>query len=169
MSTASAGNEMRRRPSPGQWRLRVAGRGCRLLLFLPLWLADHIMLWSVYGGQRVEQEHLQIVRMKPIVLISNGDHLDQWAFPHFLIGMAIWLPLCIGVLVALRWPLRRDCRSMSQISADNVSGWPAGLVLPTALLSICCDVMPIVYAFAIVFAIAVAWRTVKRSGGPTAS
>ena len=64
--------------------------------------AEEIVLRLVYGPVAVHWEGLRFEKVKPGILVSNGDRLDGWSFPHFLITTAIWLPL-FWLLVVTAW------------------------------------------------------------------
>jgi len=67
-------------------------------LRIAIWSAGEIVLWHVYGPERVVREHLSITRMRPELMVSNGDVLWGRSFHQFLISLAIWLPLSAGLL-----------------------------------------------------------------------
>jgi hypothetical protein len=57
---------------------------------------DAIILRWVYGSQRVAREHLNIISLKPDPKVSNGDVLNGYGFPHFLIGVPVFLATGAG-------------------------------------------------------------------------
>lgn len=67
-------------------------------LRIAIWAGNEIMLWQVYGRERMAREHLRITRIKPKLVVSNGDILWGKGFYHFLISGLIWLPLAVGLL-----------------------------------------------------------------------
>lgn len=67
-------------------------------LRLAIWVASELILWHLYGRTTVERLHLRIVKIKPELVVSNGDVLRGFGFYHYLIGVAIWLPLAIALL-----------------------------------------------------------------------
>ena len=74
---------------------------CFSALRVSLEAANKFVLWRVYGSRVVARQHLTIVRIKPVLLVSNGDILRDWGFIHFLLGIAMWLALSVGVLIIL--------------------------------------------------------------------
>lgn len=67
-------------------------------LRLAIAAANQTVLWQVYGRERVAREHLSMVKIKPRLVVSNGDVLEGRGFYHYLIGVGIWLPLAVGLL-----------------------------------------------------------------------
>jgi len=74
-------------------------------LRIAIWSAGEIVLWHVYGRERVVREHLSITRMRPELMVSNGDVLWGRSFHQFLISLAIWLPLSVGLLLPIYYHL----------------------------------------------------------------
>lgn len=74
------------------------------MLRIGVWVASQIVLFQVYGRERVSREHLQIVKIKPRLVVSNGDVLWSRGFEHFLIVGAIWMTLTV-LLFSLAWKL----------------------------------------------------------------
>jgi hypothetical protein len=74
------------------------------MLRTAIWGASQIILFQVYGRERATREHLQLVKFKPKLVVSNGDVLWGRGFEHYLIGMAIWLPSTILILL-VAWKL----------------------------------------------------------------
>jgi len=68
------------------------------------WVASQVVLFQVYGRERVSREHLQIVKIKPRLVVSNGDVLWSRGFEHFLIVGTIWMTLTV-LLFSLAWKL----------------------------------------------------------------
>jgi hypothetical protein len=69
------------------------------VLRIASWVSGQIILIYVYGWGRVSREHLQMARLKPLLVVSNGDVLPYSPFVHYLIGVAIWMPSAILLLV----------------------------------------------------------------------
>jgi hypothetical protein len=69
------------------------------MLRIASWLSSQIILIYVYGWGRVSREHLQMARLKPLLVVSNGDVLPTSPFVHYLIGVAIWLPSAVLILL----------------------------------------------------------------------
>lgn len=63
--------------------------------------SNRLILWQAYGWQKVQHEHLSIVRVKPQLVVSNGDILRGLGPLHFLYGIALWIPLTFAILVPL--------------------------------------------------------------------
>lgn len=63
--------------------------------------SNRLILWQAYGWQKVQHEHLSIVRIKPQLVVSNGDILRSLGPLHFLYGIALWIPLTFAILVPL--------------------------------------------------------------------
>ncbi len=74
-------------------------------LRIALWAANVITLWYLYGRTTVEHEHLRITKIKPQLVVSNGDVLRGIGGYHFLVGVAIWLPLTCGLLFLIYYAL----------------------------------------------------------------
>lgn len=68
---------------------------------LSLEAANRLILWHLYGHATVAHDHLSIVRVKPQLVVSNGDMLKGWGFFHFLMGVSLWLPTTAIVLTLL--------------------------------------------------------------------
>ncbi len=64
-------------------------------------VAKRLTLWYLYGVSTVAHDHLSIVRVKPKLVVSNGDVLKGWGPFHFLIGISLWLPTAFVVLTVL--------------------------------------------------------------------
>lgn len=60
--------------------------------------ANVITLWYLYGRGTVQRLHLRIVRVKPQLVVSNGDVLRGIGGYHYFLGVAIWLPLAVGLI-----------------------------------------------------------------------
>jgi hypothetical protein len=86
--------------------------------------SNQIMLWLVYGRDRVAREHLSITRVKPRLVVSNGDVLEGKGFYHYLMGVGIWFPLAIGLLLLIYYTLfpklHRDVFQVSREQSVNL-------------------------------------------------
>jgi hypothetical protein len=69
------------------------------MLRIASWVSGQMLLIHAYGWERVSREHLQMARLKPLLVVSNGDVLPNSPFEHYLIGVAIWIPSAILLLV----------------------------------------------------------------------
>lgn len=67
--------------------------------------ANWITLWYLYGRATVAHDHLRITRIKPQLVVSNGDVLRGIGFYHYLVGVAIWLPLAVGLMMLIYYTL----------------------------------------------------------------
>ena len=74
---------------------------CLSVLRLSLETANRLILWHLYGYETVVRHHLTIVRVKPELVVSNGDVLKGWGFTHYLIGVSLWIPISTITLVLL--------------------------------------------------------------------
>jgi hypothetical protein len=74
------------------------------MLRIASWVSGQLILIHVYGWGRVWREHLQMARLKPLLVVSNGDVLPNSPFVHYLIGVAIWMPSAV-LLVVLAFKL----------------------------------------------------------------
>ena len=74
-------------------------------LRIALWAANVMTLWYLYGRTTVEREHLRITKIKPQLVVSNGDVLRGIGGYHFLVGVAIWLPLTCVLLFLIYYAL----------------------------------------------------------------
>jgi hypothetical protein len=74
-------------------------------LRIAIWAAGEIVLWQAYGRERVVREHLSVTRMRPQLVVSNGDVLWGRSFYHYLISVAIWLPLSVSLLLSVYYRL----------------------------------------------------------------
>lgn len=63
--------------------------------------SNRLILWQAYGWHKVQHEHLSIVRVKPQLVVSNGDILRSLGPLHFFYGIALWIPLTFAILVPL--------------------------------------------------------------------
>jgi len=69
------------------------------MLRIASWISTQIILIHAYGWKRVSREHLQMARWKPLLVVSNGEVLPTSPFVQYLIGVAIWIPSAILLLV----------------------------------------------------------------------
>ena len=98
--------------------------------------AKWLILWHLYGYKTIVRDHLAIVRVKPELVVSNGDILRGWGFAHFLIGVSIWLPTTMLALTLLfKWFTPQWYREYSKNGATN-SGGSAG-VAATLVMFFC--------------------------------
>ena len=68
---------------------------CLTMLRLCLEAAAWLVLWQVYGRQTVAGLHLSMVRIKPELVVSNGDVLRGFGPLHFFYGVGLWIPTTV--------------------------------------------------------------------------
>jgi hypothetical protein len=78
---------------------------CTSTIRIAQWAASEITLIYIYGRATVARDHLHITRMKPQIVVSNGDVLQGMGFYHYLVSLIIWLPLGIGLLLLIYYKL----------------------------------------------------------------
>lgn len=81
--------------------LVIAMAVCTGALRLAMWAASELTLRYLYGQATVARLHLRIVRIKPQLVVSNGDVLRGIGIYHYLLGVAIWLTLSIVLLLVI--------------------------------------------------------------------
>jgi len=80
----------------------VIGMGTAMsALRLAIALSNELTLWYLYGWATLKRDHLRIIKIKPELVVSNGDVLRGIGFYHYLVGVAIWLPLTVGLLTLI--------------------------------------------------------------------
>jgi hypothetical protein len=140
-------------------------------LQLSLRAADVLVLRWVYGPERVEREQLRVVAVKPALRVSNGERLEGWSFRHFLLSLALWLPLCAGSLFVLWLVLPGEYRGVAEALAwDRLpTGRFTALLLPTVILLMCLSWSAVACGLAALAAVAVAWKNAGRPEPPPGS
>jgi hypothetical protein len=78
---------------------------CTATLRIASWAAGEITLLYFYGWAAVAHGHLHITRMKPQIVVSNGDVLPGIGFYHYSVGVVIWLPLAFGLITLVCYTL----------------------------------------------------------------
>jgi len=109
------------------------------MLRIAIWLASQIILLLVYGRERVFREHLQIVRMKPQLVVSNGDVLLNRGFEHYLIGVVIWIP-STTLLLFLAWKLLPKPYQDAMQQKGSTTSWS---ILSTIILFFVLNILPL--------------------------
>lgn len=71
------------------------------MLRVSLEAAAWLVLWQVYGWRTVARKHLSLVRIKPHLVVSNGDVLHGLDQIHYLYGVGIWLSSTTLILILL--------------------------------------------------------------------
>lgn len=74
---------------------------CLTMLRLSLEAATWLVLWQVYGRQTVARLHLSMVRIKPELVVSNGDVLRGFGPIHYFYGVGLWIPSSAVVLILI--------------------------------------------------------------------
>jgi hypothetical protein len=97
------------------------------MLRIAIWSASRIVLLQVYGRERVVREHLQLVKFKPQLVVSNGDALWGRGFEHYLIGVAIWLPSTILIFLTA-WKLLPKAHH-DAMQQGTYAGWAVLLAI----------------------------------------
>lgn len=101
------------------------------LLRLCIWISAEILLLRTYGRARVFSEHLHLVKIKPDLIVSNGDVLWGKGFQHFLISGVMWLPAALFAMIAISSLLPQWCRDGWKGSERSIGG--LGLVFGLGL------------------------------------
>jgi hypothetical protein len=140
-----------------------------------LWAARQAVLCLVYGPVAVGREGLRLVKLKPGLVVSNGDRLDDWGFPLFLITTAIWVPL-LFLLIAAVWgwlpvDYRRRLPPPDRPFAQASSADAVFLFVPLLLTVVLWASvgMGMAGVTLLALALATAWLTARREGGGQAA
>ena len=91
------------------------------MLRIASWVSGEILLIHAYSLERVSREHLQLKRLKPLLVVSNGDVLPTSPGVHYLVGVAIWIPSAI-LLWALAFKLLPQPYHEA-MKAGHPAGW----------------------------------------------
>jgi hypothetical protein len=70
------------------------------ILRLSVEASNWLVLWQVYGQRTVAHYHLSVVRIKPELVVSNGDILRGFGPIHYFYGASLWITT-IAILVLL--------------------------------------------------------------------
>jgi hypothetical protein len=97
------------------------------VLRIASWVSGEILLIHAYGLERVSREHLQLKRLKPLLVVSNGNVLPTSPGVHYLIGVAIWIPSTILIL-ALAFKLLPQPYHEA-MRAGHPAGWSILLII----------------------------------------
>jgi Na+-transporting NADH:ubiquinone oxidoreductase subunit NqrB len=134
---------------------------CTATIRISNWAASEITLIYLYGRATVAHDHLRITRMKPQLVVSNGDVLRGIGFYHYLAGVAIWLPLAIGLLLLIYYKLTPTWQqSLMQVRERNQSVNAVALVWGLALFFLVTGRLPMWAAMALAaasVAVALIW------------
>ena len=138
------------------------------MLRLSVMAADTLVLWRVYGRERVLREQLAITRTKPELVVSNGDVLHGHAFPHFAVGAAIWLVATFLVVLTLyRLALPAKVQRTLKSARSNTPG--GGAIIWALVLSVLVvAVLPLsagltLAAASVLLALSWAWRLDRQT------
>jgi hypothetical protein len=103
------------------------------MLRLSIAAANTVMLWLRYGYEVVRRDHLTIAKVKPEIVVSNGDVLYGTSLRHYAIGVSIWLLSSVSLLLVLyKYVLPIRLRRELEASRTNTVGavgalWAVGL------------------------------------------
>lgn len=121
-------------------------------LRIALWASSEITLWYLYGRATVEREHLRITRIKPQLVVSNGDVLRGIGPYHYFVGVALWLPLTCGLLFLIYYVLMpAPFRKVWEGRAQKQSFGALALVWALALFFLVPGLLPMPSALAVAF------------------
>ena len=113
------------------------------MLRIASWVSGQILLIHAYGWVRVSREHLQMARLKPLLVVSNGDVLPTSPFVHYLIGVAIWMPSAV-LLIVLAFKLLpqpyHEAMKGGSMKGGTYSGWS---ILSTIFLFFALNMLPL--------------------------
>ena len=141
------------------------------MLRVSMLLANKVVLWHVYGRARVVREHLKITRIKPELVVSNGEVLYGLAVGHYAIGVACWLVTTVlAALILYRLLLPAGVQESLRTARSNAPGFVAtvwalllfvlvGAVLPLPAALTCAGVSVL---------LALSWAWQRREIAPTA-
>lgn len=105
--------------------------------------ASEITLIYLYGRATVVRDHLHITRMRPHIVVSNGDVLRGIGPYHYFVGVAIWLPLAFGLLMLIYYKLMPTWqRALMQVRERNQGVNSAALVWVLALFFLVTGLLP---------------------------
>jgi len=144
-------------------------RGRALVIWLVITLSmlriaalasSQIILIHAYGWERVSREHLQMAKLKPLLVVSNGDALPTSPFVHYLIAVAIWLPSAVLILL-LAFKLLPQPYHEAMKRGSTYAGWS---ILSTIFLFFALNMLPLKLALLCAFILlAVLFLTARTS------
>jgi hypothetical protein len=76
-------------------------------------------LFFHYGARRTMEEHLRIVRLKPTMLISNGDDIGRQSFLAFVLTIPVFFIVILGLFLSLRLLLPHSDRCYANMRPSN--------------------------------------------------
>ncbi|MGA2345554.1 MAG: hypothetical protein ABSF93_06080 [Candidatus Sulfotelmatobacter sp.] len=112
-------------------------------LRIAIWAANAITLWHLYGQATVDRDHLRIVKIKPQLVVSNGDVLRGIGGYHFFIGVIIWLPLTFALMSLIYYTLLpKRHREALQAKEQSQGGSAVAVIWALALPILVTAVLP---------------------------
>src|SRR5579863_5792388 len=116
---------------------------CTSTMRIANWAAGEITLLYFYGWAAVAHGHLHITRMKPQIVVSNGDVLPGIGFYHYSVGVVIWLPLAFGLMMLIYYKLLPKWQhAVMQVRERNQRVSAVALVWMLALFFLVSGVLP---------------------------
>lgn len=97
--------------------------------------AAWLVLWQVYGWRTVAIEHLSLVRIKPELVVSNGDVLRGLGKIFYLYGVGIWLPSSVLVLTVITKHLAPRWSAKASREQRRMRPRPIGAVVVLTLFA----------------------------------
>jgi len=131
------------------------------MLRIASWLSSEIILLHVYGWERVSREHLEMAKLKPLLVVSNGDVLPNSPFVHYLIGVAIWIPSAV-FLVLLAFKLLPQ-PYYEAMKGGTYAGWS---ILSTIVLFFALNMLPLKIALISAFVLLAVLLLTAREPSP---
>lgn len=132
--------------------LVIAMSVCTAALRMAIWAANQLTLRYLYGSATVSRLHLRIVRVKPQLVVSNGDVLRGIGFYHYLVGVAVWIPLSVTLLLVIYYQLMpKGSRETIEVRPPKgeQSTSPFALIWALALFFLVTGLLPIAAALAV--------------------
>jgi hypothetical protein len=131
------------------------------MLRIASWASGQILILHAYGWERVSREHLQMERLKPLLVVSNGDVLPISPVVHYLIGVAIWMPSA-----TLLWILALKLLPKPYHEAMNGSTYAGWSILSTIFLFFALNMLPLKLALLGAFIILALLFLTARASSP---
>ena len=138
---------------------------CLTSLRIAIWTASTIILWLVYGRERVARELVHIAKFKP-ELASNGEVLWHRTFELFLIGQLIWISLSVAVLLLVWKLLPRPDRDATQQCAYSSWGLLAVIFLFFTAMLVPLKFILLITPLAIAALLISAWTSARMAQQP---
>jgi hypothetical protein len=123
---------------------------CTSTLRIASWAANEITLLYFYGWAEVAHDHLRITRIKPQIVVSNGDVYRGIGFYHYSVEVMIWLPLAIGLITLIGYTLLPKWQlALMQVRERNRTVSAVALVWVLALFFLVSGFLPMGPAMAL--------------------